>query len=78
MEVPEVIEIDVTELEIGDSIHVDEISLKGNIEISSEVNFTIVTVLSPTKVEEEVIEEEEELEEGEAPEEEAEDEEESP
>ena len=80
MEVPEVIEIDVTDLEIGDSIHVDEISLKGNIEISSEVNFTIVTVLSPTKVEEEVIEEEEEeeLEEGEAPEEEAEDEEESP
>ncbi|MBW1835849.1 MAG: 50S ribosomal protein L25/general stress protein Ctc [Deltaproteobacteria bacterium] len=76
MEVPEVIEIDVTELEIGDSIHVNEISLKGNIEISSEVNFTIVTVLSPTKVEEEVIEEEE-LEEGEAPEEEAEDEEES-
>ena len=76
MEVPEVIEIDVTELEIGDSIHVNEISLKGNIEISSEVNFTIVTVLSPTKVEEEVIEEEE-LEEGEAPKEEAEDEEES-
>jgi len=78
MEVPDIIEIDVTELEIGDSIHVNEISLKGNIEISSEVNFTIVTVLSPTKVEEEVIEEEEEeLEEGEAPKEEAEDEEES-
>ena len=77
MEVPEVIEIDVAELEIGDSIHVNAISLKGNIEISSEVNFTIVTVLSPTKIEEEVIEEEEELEEGEAPEEEAEGEEES-
>ena len=57
MEVPEIIELDVTELEIGDSIHVNEISLKGNIEISSEVNFTIVTVLSPTKVEEVVIEE---------------------
>jgi large subunit ribosomal protein L25 len=77
MEVPEVIEIDITELEIGDSIHVNAISLKGNIEISSEVNFTVVTVLSPTKVEEAVIEEEE-LEEGEAPEEEAEDEEKSP
>lgn len=78
MEVPEVVEIDITELEIGDSIHVNEISLKGDIEISSDVNFTVVTVLSPTKVEEEVTEEEEELlEEGEAPEEEAEDEAES-
>jgi large subunit ribosomal protein L25 len=77
MAVPEVIELDVTELEIGDSIHVNEISLKGDIEISSEVNFTVVTVLSPTKVEEEVTEEEELLEEGEAPEEEAEDEAES-
>jgi large subunit ribosomal protein L25 len=78
MEVPEVIELDITELEIGDSIHVNEISLKGDIEISSDVNFTVVTVLSPTKIEEEVTEEEEELlEEGEAPEEEAEDEAES-
>jgi large subunit ribosomal protein L25 len=77
MAVPEVIELDVSELEIGDSIHVNEISLKGDIEISSEVNFTVVTVLSPTKVEEEVTEEEELLEEGEAPEEEAEDEAES-
>jgi large subunit ribosomal protein L25 len=77
MEVPEVIELDITELDIGDSIHVDEISLKGDIEIPSEVNFTVVTVLSPTKVEVEVTEEEEQLEEGEAPEEAAEDEAES-
>lgn len=70
-EIPEAIEIDVTRLEIGDAIHVEEIPLEGNLEIPAEVNFTVVTVLSPKK--EEVTEgEEEELEEGEAPEAEAE------
>ncbi len=65
-EVPEVIEVDVTELDIGDSIHVEEIPLEGDVEIPAEVNFTVVTILSP-KVEAlpEEEEEEEEVEEGE-------------
>jgi large subunit ribosomal protein L25 len=69
-EIPENIEIDVTELDVGDSLHVEEIEIEGNAEIPSDVNFTVVTVLSPKK-EEEVVEEEEE-EEGEALDEEAE------
>jgi len=65
-DIPEAIEIDITDLDIGDSIHIDDIPLGENIEISADVNFTVVTVLSP-KVEEEVVEEEEaELEAGEA------------
>ena len=64
-EIPEEIEIDITDLDMGDSIHVEEVHLEGDMEIQAEVNYTVLTVLSP-KVEEEVVEEEEEeLEEGE-------------
>jgi large subunit ribosomal protein L25 len=62
-EIPEAIEVDITDLDIGDSIHLEDISLPGDIEILADTNFTVVTVLAP-KVEEEVVEEEE-LEEGE-------------
>lgn len=64
LEVPESIVIDITNLDIGDSVHVDEIPLEGDIEIPADVNFTVLTVLSP-KMEAEPEEEEEELEEGE-------------
>ena len=50
-EIPETIEIDISNLDIGESIHVQEIPLEGNIEIPEEGNFTVVTILSP-KVEE--------------------------
>jgi large subunit ribosomal protein L25 len=49
--IPKAIEVDVTELEIGDSIHVKDIPLAAGVEIPPDVNFTIVTVLSQ-KVEE--------------------------
>ena len=62
--IPEAIEVDITDLDIGDSIHVDDISLAGDVEIPADTNFTVVTVLAP-KIEEEPVEEEEELEEGE-------------
>lgn len=73
MDVPEAIDIDVTNLAVGDAVHVEEIPVEGDIEIPHDVNFTVVTVLAPTKVEEEVVEEEEgeELEEGAAADEEA-------
>ena len=81
-DIPESIEIDITELTIGDSIHIEDVPLGENVEVSADVNYTVVTVLSP-KVEEEPVEEEEEelaegeeAEEGEAPEAEAETEEE--
>jgi large subunit ribosomal protein L25 len=71
-DIPETFEIDVTDLDIGDSVHVDEILLGDNIEIAGDVNFTVVTVLSPKveaipeEEEEEVLEGEEEAAEGEA------------
>lgn len=46
-DIPEKIELDVTNLDKGDSIHVKEIELEGDIDIPAEVNFTIVTILSP-------------------------------
>ena len=65
-DIPEAIEIDITDLEIGDSIHIEDIPLGENVEVSADFNFTVVTVLSPTVEEEEVVEEEEaELEAGE-------------
>ena len=60
LEIPDNIEIDVTDLDIGDSIHVDEIPLGDNIEFPEDVNFTVLTVVAPKAVEEEA---EEELEE---------------
>ena len=65
LDVPESIEIDITDLDIGDSIHVGDIALQREIEFLGEENFTVVTVVSPKiEEEEEVVEEAEE--EGEA------------
>lgn len=62
---PETIKIDITDLDVGDSVHVEEISIENDVEIPSDVNFTVVTVVSP-KIE--AIEEEEGVEpEGEEP-----------
>ena len=65
LDVPESIELDVTDLDIGDSIHVGDISLQSEIEFLGEENFTVVTIVSP-KIEEEEEPIEEEEEEGEA------------
>ena len=59
-DIPEKIELDVTNLDRGDSIHVKEIELEGDVEIPAEVNFTIVTVLAPKGDKEEKAEGEEE------------------
>ncbi|RJP84515.1 MAG: 50S ribosomal protein L25/general stress protein Ctc [Desulfobacteraceae bacterium] len=47
--IPESIVVDVTDLEIGDSIHVNELRLDGEAEIPHDVNFTIVTIVSPKR-----------------------------
>jgi len=66
-EIPASFEIDITNLDIGDSIHVEEIPHAEGVEISADVNFTVITVLSPKmEAEEEAEEEGEEGEEGEA------------
>jgi large subunit ribosomal protein L25 len=69
LEVPEVIEIDISALDIGDSIHLDEVALPANIEVPDDVNYTVLTILSPMAEEE--VEEAEEAVEGETETEEA-------
>jgi large subunit ribosomal protein L25 len=64
LDVPESIEIDITDLDIGDSIHVSDISLQSEIEFLGDENFTVVTIVTP-KIEEEEEPVEEEAEEGE-------------
>jgi large subunit ribosomal protein L25 len=69
LEVPESIEVDVTDLDMGDSIHIRDISLDSDIEFSEDAHLTVVTILTPS-VEEGPVEEEEEVEalaEGEEP-----------
>lgn len=65
--VPENVTIDVSDLEIGDSFHVEDLSLEGDVEVPADTNFTILTILSPQAEEEEEVEDEEmegEVEEG--------------
>ena len=50
--------MDISDLTIGDSIHMREIALPGDVELPEDVDFTVITVLAP-KVEEVVVEEEE-------------------
>ena len=51
LEIPKSFEIDITDLDIGDSVHVKSIPLKDNIEIPADVNFTVLTIASPTAAE---------------------------
>jgi large subunit ribosomal protein L25 len=44
---PESIKLDISELEIGDSIHVADIDLGAEIEIPFDTNFTVVTIVPP-------------------------------
>ena len=71
LEIPKSFEIDITNLDIGDSVHIKSIPLKDNIEIPADVDFTVLTIASP-KAEEAVsekVEEEAEAEEAAAEEE---------
>jgi large subunit ribosomal protein L25 len=58
---PEKIEIDVSALDIGDAIHVEDIDLGEAVQIPHETNFTMITVVPPDAGEEEEVEEEDEL-----------------
>ena len=51
-QIPEHISIDITDLDVGDSFHVESLQLEGAVEVPADVNFTILTILS-TKAEEE-------------------------
>ena len=62
-DIPEQITIDISNLDVGESVHVEEVEVEGDVEILHDVNFTILTVVAPKMPEE--AEEEAEAEEGE-------------
>ncbi|MGE0085151.1 MAG: 50S ribosomal protein L25 [Desulfococcaceae bacterium] len=62
-DIPHAVEIDVTSLNIGDSVHVKDLSIEG-LEFPAEVNFTVLTILGASKSREESAEAGEEGEEG--------------
>ena len=68
--IPELIEVDVSELDINDSLHVYDLELDEDITITVDEGRTICAVAIPKVVEEAVVEEDELLE-GEIPDEEA-------
>lgn len=58
---PDSIVLDISEMAIGDSLHVEDIDLGDAIEIPHEVDFTVITVVPPTTDAEEGDEEEDDL-----------------
>lgn len=57
--IPTSIEIDVTALNVGEGIHIDEVSLPEGVESQHDVNFTVLTVVGRMAEEVEVDEEDE-------------------
>ena len=45
-QMPEEIEIDITDLDMGDSVHIQDIVTEEGIEFPHDVNFTVLTILS--------------------------------
>jgi len=60
--IPEVVELDVTELDIGDAIHIKDVPAENDVEFPADVNFTVLTVLGKSKAVEVTEGEEEEAE----------------
>jgi large subunit ribosomal protein L25 len=59
--IPQDITIDISQLDVGQSVHVEDIQLDGDVELPHEVNFTVLTILSQKKAEVEEAEEGEEV-----------------
>ncbi|MBU4319265.1 MAG: 50S ribosomal protein L25/general stress protein Ctc [Proteobacteria bacterium] len=47
IQIPQSIVIDISGLDIGDSVHVEDIPVQDGIEIPYDVNFTVITLLAP-------------------------------
>ncbi len=48
LDIPEYFNVDVTQLDIGDAIHVEELAMPAGVTAVYESNFTLVTVVPPT------------------------------
>jgi large subunit ribosomal protein L25 len=55
-DIPKGIDVDVSSLKIGDSIHIQDIQVE-KVKILADTNFTIATVVPPVVEEEKVVEE---------------------
>jgi len=49
--IPEHIEVDCSNLNIGDTIHIEDITLPEGVEVHHDVNFTVLNLSAPTKAE---------------------------
>jgi len=70
--IPEGVDVDVSALEVGDSIHVRDLELPEGVSVQTDLNLAVASVITPAVVEEPVAEEPEEGEEALAEGEEAE------
>jgi large subunit ribosomal protein L25 len=57
-QIPDEITVDVTDIDVGESVHVEDLPLAEGLEIPHEANFTLLTILA-AKAEAEAVEEEE-------------------
>jgi large subunit ribosomal protein L25 len=70
LEVPEHIDVDVSEMEIGGTLRVSDVTVPDGVTVLDELESVVATVTAPTRVvepEEELVEGEEEAAEGETP-----------
>ncbi|MDX8389552.1 MAG: 50S ribosomal protein L25/general stress protein Ctc [Mariprofundaceae bacterium] len=58
--IPDVIEVDCSTLDVGDSIHVEDLVLDKGVEVPHEVNFTVIAMVAPT-IEKEVVEDDDDV-----------------
>jgi large subunit ribosomal protein L25 len=63
--IPESVSVDVSELDVGQSVHVRDLELPEGSSVRTDVNLAVASVVAPVVVEEPVVEEPEEGEEGE-------------
>jgi large subunit ribosomal protein L25 len=62
-DIPEFIEVDISGLDIGESIHLNEVRLPRGCSVDTSIDHTLVSVILPKRVKEEVVEGEAEAEE---------------
>lgn len=55
--IPRSIDVDVTAMKIGDSLHVEDLELPEGCHIDTDVNYTLATIVAPRGIEEEMEEE---------------------
>jgi large subunit ribosomal protein L25 len=58
-DMPDNIQVDVTDLDIGDAVHVEDLTVIDKVKLLADPGLTVVTVVAPTMEEEELPEEEE-------------------